>query len=196
MLTFLAAVFFLIITPGPGVLSTAGVAVSFGARAGLSYVLGLFLGNALVMGMVISGLAALVFALPGARPVLVVVSTAYLLYLAWRIATSGNRLGFIHPKAAPGVWAGFALQPINPKAYVVNTALFANFPFEGVSLGWETALKFLLINAIWVPIHLIWLALGLWLRRLDLPPQIQRAVNFAMATSMLGVVGLSLAAQL
>ncbi|MEO1551178.1 MAG: LysE family translocator [Pseudomonadota bacterium] len=196
MLTFLAAVFFLIITPGPGVLSTAGVGVSFGARAGLRYVLGLFLGNCLIMVMVISGLAALIFALPGARPVLVTASTAYLVYLAWRIATAGAKLGFIHPARAPGVREGFALQPINPKAYVVNTALFANFPFDGVSLAWETGLKVLMINAIWVPIHLVWLGLGLWLRRLDLPPRVQRGVNFAMAASMLGVVGLSLAAQL
>ncbi len=32
MLIFAAAVFFLIITPGPGVLSTAGVGSAFGAR--------------------------------------------------------------------------------------------------------------------------------------------------------------------
>ncbi|MGB0853473.1 MAG: LysE family translocator, partial [Pikeienuella sp.] len=34
MLTFAAAVFFLLITPGPGVLSLAGVGASFGYRAG------------------------------------------------------------------------------------------------------------------------------------------------------------------
>ena len=44
MLSFAAAVLFLIITPGPGVLSTAGVGSGFGFRAGLGYVGGLFLG--------------------------------------------------------------------------------------------------------------------------------------------------------
>ena len=47
MLTFAAAVFFLIITPGPGVLSTAGVGAAFGARAGTRYVLGLFIAGPL-----------------------------------------------------------------------------------------------------------------------------------------------------
>ena len=37
MLTFAAAVFLLIITPGPGVLSTAGVGAAFGWRKGLFY---------------------------------------------------------------------------------------------------------------------------------------------------------------
>ena len=48
MLSFAAAVFFLIVTPGPGVLSTAGVGSGFGFRAGLAYVGGRFLGTNLV----------------------------------------------------------------------------------------------------------------------------------------------------
>ncbi|HEC70944.1 MAG TPA: LysE family translocator, partial [Roseobacter sp.] len=40
MLQFALAVFFLIVTPGPGVLSTAGVGAAFGFRAGLAYVVG------------------------------------------------------------------------------------------------------------------------------------------------------------
>ena len=48
MLTFAAAVFFLIITPGPGVLSTAGVGSGYGVRAATLYIGGLWLGNNLV----------------------------------------------------------------------------------------------------------------------------------------------------
>ena len=48
MLTFAAAVFFLIVTPGPGVLTTAGVGSGFGYRPGLAFVTGLCIGNSLV----------------------------------------------------------------------------------------------------------------------------------------------------
>ena len=48
MLTFALAVFLLIATPGPGVLSTAGVGSAFGWRPGLSYVTGLWAGTNLV----------------------------------------------------------------------------------------------------------------------------------------------------
>ena len=48
ILVFTFAVFLLLVTPGPGVLSTAGVGSGFGSRAGLIYLIGLFLGTNLV----------------------------------------------------------------------------------------------------------------------------------------------------
>src|SRR6056297_4015478 len=60
MLSFAAAVFFLIVTPGPGVLTTAGVGAAFGGRAGVRYVMGLFIGTNIVALAVISGVAAVV----------------------------------------------------------------------------------------------------------------------------------------
>jgi threonine/homoserine/homoserine lactone efflux protein len=191
MLSFAAAVFFLIVTPGPGVLSAAGVGSGFGFRAGLAYVGGLFLGNNLVGLAVVSGIAAAVLAVPSIRIVLVYASTAYLLYLAARIALAGSRVAFIEARTAPGFLNGLALQAINPKAYAVNTAFFSGFAFWPQSLMAETAIKFLIINAIWVPIHLAWLAAGVTLRRLDLPPRAQSAINIAMALSMLAVVALA-----
>ena len=86
MLTFAAAVFFLIITPGPGVLSTAGVGAGFGFRPGSRYVFGLFLGTNLVALAVVSGLAALILADARIRTLLFVLSFGYLTYLAIRIA--------------------------------------------------------------------------------------------------------------
>ncbi len=192
---FAVAVFFLIVTPGPGVLSAAGVGASYGRGPGLQYVGGLFVGNLAVMLAVISGLAGIILALPALRIGLMVISTAYLLYLASRIAFSGNRLGFIHPRTPPGFWSGFALQPINPKAYAVNTAFFSGFAFAGQSFWVETILKLLIVNAIWVPIHLVWLWAGIRVQEMNLPDHIQSTINLIMAASMLLVVGLALYAQ-
>lgn len=196
MLEFAAAVFFLIITPGPGVLSTAGVGSGFGYRAGLAYVAGLFVGNFLVAGAVISGVAAVVLGVPWLRAVLLWGSAAYLLWLAAKIAFAGARIAFIHSEKAPGFWNGVALQPINPKAYAVNTALFSGFAFLPEALATETAIKLIILNAIWIPIHLAWLWAGVTLRRLDLDPKLQRTINVAMALSMLIVVGIAIAAQI
>jgi threonine/homoserine/homoserine lactone efflux protein len=128
MLEFALAVFFLIVTPGPGVLSTAGVGAAYGVRPGLAYVAGLFLGTNLVALAVVSGLAAAALAVPWLRAVLLWGSAAYLLWLAARIALAGAKIAFIHPERPPGALAGVALQVINPKAYAVNTALFSGFP--------------------------------------------------------------------
>ena len=102
MLEFAIAVFLLIVTPGPGVLSTAGVGSAFGSRAGLAYVGGLWAGNNLVAALVVSGLAAAALSVPWLRTVLLWGSVLYLVYLAAKIAFAGSRLAFIHPERAPG----------------------------------------------------------------------------------------------
>ncbi len=191
MLTFAVAVFLLIITPGPGVLSTAGVGAAYGVRPGLNYILGLFIGTNLVSLAVISGLAAVVLGVPTLRIVLTIASAGYLLYLAARIAFAGSRIAFIEAKAPPGVVAGVLLQLINPKAYVVNTTLFSSFPFLPDSLLLETLSKLVILNAIWIPIHLAWLFAGVTLHKLDLSPRTQRIINYGMAIAMLGVVFLA-----
>ena len=191
MLTFAAAVFFLIITPGPGVLSTAGVGSGFGYRPGTRYVAGLFVGTNLVALAVVSGIAAIVLSNPNIRAVLVYASAAYLFYLALKIAFSGSKIAFIHAGRAPGFFNGIALQAINPKAYAVNTALFSGFAFWPASLMTETLLKFAILNAIWIPIHFAWLAAGVTVRRLELGQRTQFAINVVMALSMLAVVALA-----
>jgi len=195
VLEFAAAVFFLIITPGPGVLSIAGVGSGYGYRPGLAYLGGLWVGNNLVAALVISGVAAAALALPWLRAVLLWGSALYLLWLAAKIAFAGTRIAFIHSESSPGFWNGLALQPINPKAYAVNTALFSGFAFLPGALAAETAIKLVIFNVIWIPIHIAWLWAGVTLRRLDLAPGIQRAINVAMAASMLAVVGIAVMAQ-
>lgn len=192
MFTFAAAVFFLIITPGPGVLSAAGVGAAFGIRPGLRYVLGLFIGNNLVILAVISGVAGVVLTTPWLRSALFVLSTVYLLYLAMRIAFAGSTIAFSPATSQPGVLAGILLQPINPKAYAVNTALFSGFAIFPDAFVTEALLKLLIVNAIWVPIHVLWVWFGARIKQMNLPPERQRLVNLAMAGSMLVVVGLAI----
>ncbi len=191
MLTFAAAVFFLIITPGPGVLSTAGVGSGYGARAGALYVTGLWLGNNLVGLAVVSGLTAAMLAIPSVRVVLLWASVAYLFYLAARIAFAGARIAFIEKSRPPGISGGLLLQVINPKCYAVNATFFSGFAFLHETPLLEIAVKFAIINVIWIPIHFLWLGAGVTIRRMQLPSRIQRTINIVMALSMLLVVALA-----
>ena len=192
MLTFAAAVFLLLVTPGPGVMSTAGMGAGYGFRAGLCYVTGLFIGTNLVALAVITGLAAAVLGVPVIRSVLLVASVGYLLYLAARIAFAGSKVAFIEARRPPGAMAGVLLQAINPKAYAVNTTLFTGFAFYPESFPFETLAKLVIVNAIWIPIHLAWLYAGVSLERLNIGARHQFHINIAMALSMLGVVALAL----
>ncbi|NKB63200.1 MAG: LysE family translocator [Gammaproteobacteria bacterium] len=192
MLAFIFAVILLVLTPGPGVLSTAGLGAAWGFRAGLQYVIGLFLGNNLVAFIVVSGMATILFTIPYARTILLILSVSYLIYLAAKIAFAGSKIGFISATGRPGVRAGILLQIINPKAYVVNTTLFTGFVFYPQSLITETLIKFLILNLIWIPVHLLWLWVGGKIQEMQLPEKIQFRVNVTMAIAMLSVVVLAL----
>ena len=188
--SFALAVLLLTVTPGPAVLTLAGVGSAFGWGHGVWFLSGLFIGVHLVCFAVISGLAALIMTDPVARVVLLLASSAYLGYLALKIALAGTKIGFIHMKA-PGFVTGVMLQLINPKAYAVNTMLFSSFAFYPDNFAIETGLKLLINNAMWIPIHLLWLYAGLKVNQLDLSAQTHKVINFVMAGCLLVVVGLS-----
>ena len=191
MLTFAAAVFFLIITPGPGVLTTAGVGSAFGTVAGTRFITGLFIGTNLVALAVVSGLSAIIIANDNIRFVMFATSASYLVFLAARIAFSGAKLAFIKTDKPIGFWGAIVLQAVNPKAYAVNTTLFGGFAFYPDNLVSEILIKFLIINIIWIPVHFLWLYAGISLHRLELPSKTQFRINIAMALSMLFVVALA-----
>ena len=191
MITFGLAVFLLLVTPGPGVLSLASVGAVFGFRAGICYLSGLFIGNNLVCFAVISGLATVMLANPVIRLLLLIMSAAYLGYLAFRIAFAGAKIAFIQV-SKPGLLAGATLQLINPKAYAVHITLFSGFAFYPGNFFVEVTLKLLIANVIWILLHFFWLYAGVMVNRLELPEQTQRVINLLMAVCLLAVVSLSI----
>ena len=192
MLTFAISVFLLIVTPGPGVLSTAGFGAAYGFKKSLRYVFGLFLGTNLVFLAIASGLTALLFSIPSLRIILLFLSTFYLFYLASKIALAGSNIAFINAKTAPGITSGVLLQVINPKAYVVNTTFVSGFAFYQSSFAIELIIKFFIINAIWIPLHLLWLYAGTVLHDLNLSNRNQRIINLMLSFSMIAAVVISI----
>ena len=192
MLTFAITVFLLIVTPGPGVLSTAGFGAAYGYKKSLRYVFGLFLGTNLVFLAVATGLIAILLSIPSLRIFLLILSTFYLFYLASKIALAGSNIAFIKAKSPPGIISGVLLQAINPKAYVVNTTLVSGFAFYQSSFAVELVIKFFIMNSIWIPLHLLWLYVGTVLHELNLSIKNQRIINLMMALSMVLVVVISI----
>lgn len=192
MLTFAITVFLLIVTPGPGVLSTAGFGAAYGYKKSLRYVFGLFLGTNLVFLAVATGLIAILLSIPSLRIFLLILSTCYLFFLAAKIALAGSNIAFIKAKSPPGIISGVLLQAINPKAYVVNTTLVSGFAFYQSSFAIELVIKFFIMNSIWIPLHLLWLYVGTVLHELNLSIRNQRIINLMMALSMVLVVVISI----
>ena len=191
MLTFTIAIFLMIITPGPGVLSLAATGSGFGWKAGVLYLAGLFIGTNTVLVFVVTGFKGFLFEIPWVEPVFLIISLLYLTWIAWRIASAGNEIKFKKSKNEPTFFEAIFLQIINPKAYLVNGILFAGFPLKNFSLQQEILIKALIINLVWIPVHFFWLWLGIKLRQWGLNKGKQAIVNKVMAFCLLVVIGLA-----
>jgi threonine/homoserine/homoserine lactone efflux protein len=167
-------------TPGPNNTMLMTTGLNFGFRRGLPHLWGVALGFAVMVLAVGLGLGAMFQAYPAGYTVLKYVGAAYLLYLAWQIATAGaveegetrgRPIGFL--KAA-------AFQWLNPKGWVmavgaVSTyAAVAAFPYNMLLMAG-------LFGSLGVLSSATWLGFGTALKRLLTSPRAVRAVNITMA---------------
>ncbi len=79
-------VFAATITPGPNNIMVMASGANFGLRRSIPHLLGISVGVLLIIVLAGVGLMAIFDALPSLETVLRVVSTVYLLWLAWKIA--------------------------------------------------------------------------------------------------------------
>ena len=191
MITYIIISFLMMVTPGPGVLSLAGVGAGFGWKVGMMYLIGLFFGTNGVALLVVLGFKQFLFEIDGVEITFLLLSLSYLSYLSWRIATSDNKTGFKQSLKAPRLYEGIFLQFVNPKAYVVQGHLFVVLSLGMVSYSTEIIVKFIIVNSIWIPIHLLWLWLGISLKKWSLAVNKQIWVNRGMGLALLAVVVLS-----
>jgi threonine/homoserine/homoserine lactone efflux protein len=191
MTSYIIISFLMMVTPGPGVLSLAGVGAGFGWRVGIMYLIGLFLGTNGVALLVVLGFKQFLFEIDGVELTFLVLSLSYLSFLSWRIATSDNKTGFKETSKAPKLYEGVFLQFVNPKAYVVQGHLFVVLSLGISSYNTEILTKFLIVNSIWIPIHILWLWLGISLKKWSLASNKQVWVNRGMGLALFAVVILS-----
>ena len=191
MVTFALAVFFMIATPGPAVLALAGVGAAFSFKDGLSFLIGLTIGYLLVWALVITGLASVVFSVSYMRAIFLIISSGYLIYLSFKIMMKGSKIAFIRPENLPNLFDGIILQLVNPKAYAFHSILFSGFVIFPNDIILETIWKFIIMNAIWIPLHLVWLFMGASIKKINLDPYIQRKINLVMGLSLFLVAILS-----
>ena len=191
VLSFTAALLLIMLTPGPAVLTAAGFGASYGFRRSAGFVFGLLIGANLILLAVVTGFAAVLFSVPWLRLVLVAASFGFLLYLASKIALAGVKLAVISSSRPPGIIGGILIQTVNPKAYAVMTSMVTGFNYAPDAVGFELTTKILIANAIWLPMHFLWLWAGVQLHGLNLSDRTQRWINFIMAGGLVVAVVLS-----
>lgn len=188
LLGFSLAGFALIGSPGPATLSLAATGAAFGAGRGFRYMTGVIFGLISVICIVASGVAGVMLALPGVAPVLGGVAAAYIVYLAYRIATTRPLEDDSSGRTEPSFLKGVLLSLVNPKGYAAMTALFSGFVLiEGHQIA-DAALKLLVLLPIMTCVDVAWLFAGAALTRAFHEPAMNRAINLTFATLLVGSV--------
>jgi threonine/homoserine/homoserine lactone efflux protein len=168
------------VTPGPNNTLLWASGIRFGFRRTARHVAGTAVGmGALILG-VAGGIGALLDAVPGADLALKLVGSAYLLYLAFRIASSrgANRTAVSRPL---GILHAAAFQFANPKAWLFALAAVASFLPPNLALV-PAALAVAATSAVIIlGTAAVWAAGGAALNRLVDDQRAQRAVSIALA---------------
>ena len=172
------------ITPGPNNMMLMSSGLTFGWVLTLPHMLGVGIGFTVMIFAVGVGLGALFEAVPQLYLGLKIISVAYLLYLAWKIANSGPIGDGGRAGARPMTFLqAAAFQWVNPKAWVMAvTAIAAYAPkqafFTNVLI---VALVFGIIN---LPCISAWVMFGNILRAYLRNAKTVRIINIGMALAL------------
>jgi threonine/homoserine/homoserine lactone efflux protein len=189
---FLTAAVGLLGSPGPAIAAIVAVGRARGLVGGLPYLLGLQLGLATAAGITAAGLFSLLAAFPSALRVMTIGATVYLIYLAYKIASSpvGDTA-----QASNGAHAspaeGFLLGVTNPKAYLAFASLLASYTLIRGSVQQDTLTKWFLLVAVMIVVDIVWLYVGVFLRGLILSPNSERVLNVVLGLTVLIAAGLA-----
>jgi threonine/homoserine/homoserine lactone efflux protein len=171
------------VTPGPNNLMLMASGANYGFRRTVPHMLGISIGHMLMVVILGLGLAQVFTAFPAAHTILKVLSVAYMLYLAWRIATAAPP-GEAEPTGRPFTFLeAAAFQWVNPKAWAMAlTAVSVYAPGQSVAAVLIVAAAFAAVN---LPSVSVWTALGTQLRRWLTTATRLRRFNLAMAVLLI-----------
>jgi threonine/homoserine/homoserine lactone efflux protein len=189
---FLIAAVGLLGSPGPAIAALIAVGRVRGFAGGLPYFLGLQLGLAMAAGITAAGLFSLLAAFPSALRVMTIAATVYLIYLAWKIASSPvGETAEAGKSAHASPAAGFLLGVTNPKAYLAFASLLASYTLIKGSAQQDAVTKWLLLVAVMIAVDIVWLYVGVFLGGLMLSPTSERALNVTLGLTVLIAAGLA-----
>ena len=167
------------VTPGPNNLMLMASGANYGFRRTVPHMLGISLGPLFMVVVLGLGLAQGFTTWPAVHLVLKVLSVAYMLDLAWRIATAAPP-GEAEATGRPfTVLEAAAFQWVNPKAWAMAlTAVSVYAPGQTVAAVLIVAAACAAVN---LPSVSVWTALGTQLRRWLTTAARLRRFNVAMA---------------
>ncbi|MEO3679638.1 LysE family translocator [Rheinheimera sp. FR7-31] len=169
------------ITPGPNNVMIMSSGVNYGIRASVPHWLGICLGFPLMVLLVGLGFGVVFERYPHLHQLIKVLGVAYLLWLAWRIASAEPKT-IEQGKSKPFSFIQAALfQWINGKAWVMASGAIAAFTTVGGVYWVEVSIITAAFLLVAFPCVGAWLVFGAVLRKVLTKALFQRLFNITMA---------------
>jgi len=179
-------------SPGPAIAALLAIGRRSGFVGSLPFFGGLQAGLAIAAALSVAGLATALTAVPAIALALSIAATAYLVWLAGKIASAPVGRAVDADPDRTTVLSGFFLGVSNPKAYLAFAAMMGSTTLAGArgSLT-DGGLKWVLTMSVILVVDLAWLWVGATLGRLNLTPRGERIMNVAMGLAILAAAALA-----
>ncbi|WP_233872898.1 LysE family translocator [Paraburkholderia adhaesiva] len=174
------------VTPGGATTLATASGARFGFVRSIPLMLGIAIGLALLAAVAALGLGGLLLALPSLQTAVKALGSAYLLWLAWRIARSGPPGAGNDPASAAGparpvtLVNGFLLLWLNPKSWAMTIGAAASFALLASNPNRLAMLLGTTFGVAACASLAVWCALGVLLARVFRTPSHWRMLNLAM----------------
>jgi threonine/homoserine/homoserine lactone efflux protein len=168
-------------TPGPNNTLLMASGVNFGFRRSLPLILGVTFGFPLMIGLVGLGLGQVFSSYAALYTVLKYAGAAYMLFLAWKIATSKPAMSDERAAAHPMSFLQMALfQWVNPKGWIMAVTALSAYTtvdqyYSGVAVVVATFVVMGITSAT------AWTMFGAGLKQVMSDPRYFRAINIGLA---------------
>jgi threonine/homoserine/homoserine lactone efflux protein len=187
---FVAFAFVAAVTPGPSNVMLTATGASVGVARGLPALVGVGVGMGSMIAVVAFGLGSVVLGSPAVLTALKWCGAAFLLWLAWKIATA-DASGAGEGGRPVGFFEAAAFQWVNPKAWLVSASAAGTYLDAGAGSAFAQAVQLgVLFAAVAMPASFPWLAAGVAIRRVLRSPRALRAFNVAMGVTLAASVAL------
>lgn len=158
VLSFLAVLLPLTLSPGPATIALAGQGMAGGVARSMPFYFGLLISTAIITIVCGFGLSGIILANPTLFKILQIAGIAYIVYLGTKLirarptagATVANPYSFVN---------GLTLSFLNPKLFVMMLALFSQFVEAPGDIKYVVGL-FILVIAF---SQAVWLLIGVFL---------------------------------
>ncbi len=169
------------VTPGPNNVMLTTTGLNFGVRRGIPHLAGICIGFPVMLALIGLGFGTLFQLYPILHDAIKVVGIVYLLYLAWKIATTRSSTSDDQRTKPINFWQAAAFQWVNAKAWIMGSSALAAYTTLDDNFFIQVLIICVTFMIITIPCAGIWLVFGAGLQRFLRDPKHLQVFNIAMA---------------